>query len=265
MIAVGPPPRPPHRRAAAAAALSACALAAAPAAAQDQPYAMAPAHAPKNVTLLGAPSATVAPHGLVFASLSISSDRVGPSDDGDGSLALGFGHGSAEEGLGLQATAYLTSLSDSPGDSGYLAFSASRRVAAGAVPVYAGLTVSQVAAWGDSSNLDPSGSVALTAFPTLTGRNGSIWPLMFTLGGGSDIRDFETDPGLFAGAGIGLTPELGASAAWYGDHVTLGAALRPRGVDNAYFTASLVDAFDQEDSQRVVVSFNLTLGNAFGR
>lgn len=259
--------RPPSllRHATVATVLSALALLAGPAAAQEQPYALAPAPAPKNLTLLGVPSATVAPHGLIFSSLSISSERVGPGNDADGSLAVGFGLGSAEEAVGLQTTAHFTSLSDSPGDSGYLAFSLSRQLNGGATPVYAGLTVNQVAAWGDSSNLDPSGSIALTFFPTLTGRDGTTWPLMFTIGGGSDIRNFETEPGIFVGAGIGLTPELGASVAWYGDHVTLGAAYRPRGIDNAYFAASLVDAFDQEDSQRVVVSFNLTLANAFGR
>lgn len=225
--------------------------------AQDRP-------APKNVTLLGIPSATVAPHGLVFGSLSVSSDVPGPVTHGDGSLALGFGLGSAEENVGLQVTSYFTNFSDSIGGSGYLAFSASRRVSAGSTPLYAGLSIGQVGGWGNSSALDPSATVTLTGFSALVGRDGEVWPLMFTLGGGSNIRNGETDPGLFAGVGIGLTEELGASVAWYGDHVNLGTSYRPQGTTNGYFTASLIDAFDQQDSRRAVVSFNLLLGNLFG-
>ena len=48
------------------------------------------AQSPKNLTLLSVSSATVAPHGMWFASLGLTSKR-GAVNDWDGSLALGFG------------------------------------------------------------------------------------------------------------------------------------------------------------------------------
>jgi len=49
----------------------------------------------KNVTLLGIPSATVAPNGTLFGSLAGSTKRDGIYDEVDGSAELGLGFGSA--------------------------------------------------------------------------------------------------------------------------------------------------------------------------
>ena len=71
---------------------------------------------------------TVAPAGLGFVQLSGTNDS--PAGRTDGSLALGMGFGSAEDGLGVQVTAQVTSLTDSFGDSGYLGLKLSRRLGA---------------------------------------------------------------------------------------------------------------------------------------
>lgn len=86
---------------------------------------------PKHLTLLGIPSATVAPPNLAFASIAASTDRVGDGDGADGSLAFGIGLGNAEDAIGVQLTSYITSLSDDFADSGYFEIKGSRRIVDG--------------------------------------------------------------------------------------------------------------------------------------
>ena len=84
----------------------------------------------KLVTLQGIRSATVAPSGLVFGSLGLTSrrDSLGDFfDEGDGSIVLGFGLGDATKTVGVQVSASITSLTDSFGDSGSLSIKAARR------------------------------------------------------------------------------------------------------------------------------------------
>jgi hypothetical protein len=219
---------------------------------------------PKNLTLLGIPSATAAPHGLFFASLSGSTRRAGSSSGSvDGSLALGFGLGSAEDGIGFQFTVQTTSLTNDFGDSGYLGVKAVRRIASGRVPTYVGLSVDQIGNWGDASGVDTRASVMLTSFSQLA-MAGDVYPVMFTIGAGSHVRNNDTDPGLFAGVGIGLTKNVGASLAWNGENFDLGASFKIDGLDNFGFTATANDVFNDDASRRVTFTVNWFLRDAFG-
>ncbi|MCB2136507.1 MAG: hypothetical protein KDE08_11280 [Rhodobacteraceae bacterium] len=230
-----------------------------PAAAQDRAAA-------KHLALLGIDSATVAPAGTVFGSVSVTNERLSTPGSGDGSAELGFGLGSAEDSLGFQVTAVITSLRDDPGDSGYLAFKVSRQVAGGASPVYLGAEVEHLANWGDASGFEPTGTLALTKFGlTDWGNGGEAFPYMLTLGVGSHLRNGLTDPGVFVGAGIGISESLAVSAAWTGQTVDLGASLRIAEANNMTVAATLSDVFDQEDSQRVILSFGWYLNDVFGR
>ncbi|RVT84132.1 hypothetical protein DXV76_10580 [Rhodobacteraceae bacterium CCMM004] len=236
--------------------VAALALSALPVAAQDTANRSAPS-APRNVTLLGIPSATVAPGGLGFASLSGTTRRAGNSDF-DGSAALGLGFGDAGDGIGVQATALITSLTDDFADSGYFEIKASTQVADGAVPTFVGLSFGQLANWGDANGRDVTARAMVTGFTLLDlAPGGDPYPVMFTLGAGTDVRNNGNDPGVFFGAGIGLTPTLGASLAWTGETVSLGASFRPRGVQNLDMSVTVDDLFDQENSQRVTFSVNV--------
>jgi hypothetical protein len=250
----------PHRHLRKIAGLAASLCAGLPAAAQDVQ--------PKHLTLLGIPSATVAPGGLGFASLSYSTDRLGGGGGAggpDGSAALGFGLGSAEERLGLQVTAHVTSLSDDFGDSGYLELKAARQIATGAAPTYASLTLGHLGTWGDARVRDVSATVAVTTFTNVRlGAGRESFPLMLTLGAGSHIRNNSTDPGVFFGAGVGLTRNLAASVAWSGEYVNLGASYRFEGSENLGLTATLYDAFDQKNSRRAGISITYVFNDIFG-
>jgi hypothetical protein len=211
----------------------------------------------KHLTLSGIASGTVAPNGLAFASLS--GTNRSPAGRTDGSLALGFGLGSAEDSVGLQVVAQITSLTDAFGDSGYLQFKLSRRL--GAQPLYLGVQADHLVAWGDSEQVDPSGKLALTYFTDVQ-AGGDRFPVMMTIGAGSRVRDLGTEPGLFAGVGMGLTDRIGASVAFSGDYFDVGVGVKLN--DQLSMTASVNDVFDQRDRQRVTISVTYAMQNLFG-
>lgn len=274
-----------HLSAASALALGVCAL---PADAQN----LSARTNPFNVTLQGIPSATVAPNGLAFASLSGTTRRAGaPSTDFDGSAAVGLGFGSAERAVGVQVTGNITSLTDDFGDSGYFDLKLSRRIKGGASPTYFSVTFGRIGAWGDArrrtvtesfvgdseclecdeiidtrivDSNEITGTVALTQFSQLSlGRSATSYPVMFTLGAGTHIRNDQTDPGVFFGAGIGLSESLGVSAAWGGEYVNIGANLRLKQFKNASLSATVYDVFDTKDSRRLTMSVNFFTPNLF--
>ena len=220
---------------------------------------------PKNLTLLGIESATVAPRGMVFGALTATNRRDGKFRTGDGSAEFGFGFGSAESGVGFQVGTVITSLTDALGDSGYFTVKASRRVIAGKVPTYLGLSVSHLGNWGNASGVDVAGTLVVTSFANIRFRpGGETFPIMVSLGGGTNTRKTFTHPGVFAGVGIGINRNLGASLAWSGDYFDLGAAFRVDGLPNVMMTAVINDVLDQRNARRVTGSLVWFLPNAFG-
>lgn len=217
----------------------------------------------KNLTLLSITSATVAPHGLGFASVGLSSKRQGTIDDWDGSLALGLGLGSAERGLGVQLMANITSLSSDFGDSGYFQVNLSRQVSAGPAPLYLGAEIGGLATWGQANANPVTGKIMATWFPVLETAGGSNYPLMFTVGYGSHQKTNKTDPAPYFGAGIGLTRNIGASAAWTGETLDIGAAFRFNGLDGVTVTTEINDVTDRLGSRRFTINFNFIRANLF--
>jgi hypothetical protein len=237
-----------------------CSLAPAPLAAQSAPES-------KLVSIQGLRSATVAPGGLAFGALALTSRSQGGGgyvEDADGSLSFGLGLGDASETVGLQLSASLSSLSEGLGDSGSLSVKASREVRGLGVPAYVGLSVDRLAGWGELEGYDPTTSLVATLFPQVE-MGGERYPLMLTAGLGSHVRDEQTEPGVFLGAGLGLTPNLGASLAWTGETVTLGTVFRVEGLDQVRFGASVDDLLDQEDRRRLVLTATFFADDLFGR
>lgn len=223
------------------------ALAAQPAAAQER----------KHLILHGIASGTVAPNGLGF--ISLSGTNKSPADKTDGSLAFGLGFGSAEETIGVQVTAQVTSLTDDFGDSGFMQLKLSRRL--GDQPLYFAIQGDHLANWGDSRDIDPSFKVAFSYFTALRTAS-DAYPVMLTLGGGDKVHDFGREAGVFGGIGIGITPVVGASLAYTGDYWDIGTGFRLG--DDLRLNVSLDDAFDQRDRRRVTVSVTYLLRNLFG-
>ncbi len=217
----------------------------------------------KNVTLLGIPPATVAPDGLVFASVSWTDRRSGTFPEDDASGAVGFGLGLGDGLVDLQFTANVISFEDDFGDSGYFSIKASHRLDdGGGVPTYVAIGADLLGPWGDTEGTDPGFNLALTTFPVIQ-LGGASYPLMITLGGGDKVSDYGTEQGVFAGIGIGLSETVGTSIAFNGDNFDLGGSFRFKALENWGFTAGLGDVFDQDDRQRVILSVNWIAANVF--
>ncbi|MGB3245134.1 MAG: hypothetical protein WBB25_11405 [Sulfitobacter sp.] len=219
--------------------------------------------ASKHLALIGIQSGTVAPSGIGFAGFALTNKRAPKVSDGDGSAFVGFGFGDATRTVGVQATAHITSVKDSFGDSGYLSLKFSRRLLDGPSPVYASLRFGQLANWGDADGRDETAAVAISRFSHLTLGNGERLPVMMTLGAGTHLRNFETDPGVFAGFGVGLTQTTAASLAWTGDSLSVGTSFRFKGAEDIIFGLSVDDATDRNDNRRVILSVGYRF-NLFG-
>lgn len=218
-----------------------------------------------HLRLLGIQSATVAPHGVGFAALSLTNKRAPGDNSNDGSAVLGFGLGDAENSVGVQLNAHITSLTDDFGDSGYLSIKASRRLSAGQSPVYGSLIFGQLANWGDANPRDANFSAAITRFTWVNNEgSGRAYPLMMTLGAGTDLRNNDTDPGVFAGIGVGLSENMSASLAWTGESVTVGTGFKIRGLDDIGFGLAIDDALNQVDNRRLILSIGYRFNNLFG-
>lgn len=218
------------------------------------------------VTLQGIKSATVAQSGLAFASLGLASERGSLTtfpEDGNGTVVLGFGLGNIRETVGVQISASLTSLNEGFGNSGTLSFKLARQITALETPTFVGLSLDRLAGWGNSAVLDESATLALTLFPTAQ-IGGQTYPLMVTAGYGTDVVNHRREPGAYAGVGIGITENFGASIAWTGESVTLGTAFKFEALDNLRFSASVEDAFDQVGGQRLTLSATYYFNDIFG-
>ena len=251
------------RRIAGVSLAAALAVLAGQAAAEDANY----------VTIAGIRSGTVAPGGLAFGSVSWSSKRDhgaagygggdGFWDRTDGSIALGFGLGNAETGLGFQVTANITSLKDDFGDAGYWTLKAGTRLRGSTTPMYMAVTADHLGGWGEAAAPDESVDLTLTAFPRVQ-MGGKSRRMMLTIGAGSNIRNNDQDPGIYLGAGVAMNDHWALSAAWAGEDVTLGTGFRLDALPGAQFTASVEDAFDQNEARRFTLQVTFTTDKLFG-
>lgn len=217
----------------------------------------------KLVTLQGIRSATVAPAGLGFAALALSERADDDPEDGlASSLSFGLGFGDAARDVGVQATVSLSPVFDDFGESGSLGVKFARRLSGGASPTFVALSADRLAGWGDRSDDDPTATLAVTTFPRLT-LGGDTYPVMLTVGAGTGIRDDGNEPGVYAGAGIGLSRNFGASLAWTGEDVTLGAVARIPALDSWRFTASVSDLLDEEEGRRFGVTATYVVQDLF--
>lgn len=209
----------------------------------------------RYLTLLGIHSATVAPQGLFFASASQSFQLDGDLAEEDTAATLGFGLGDANTGLGFQFAASANSETDNFDSFGYFGVKVAGRLQSAAAPTYLGLAVDRIGGWGEAEDVDPATSVMLTRFTTIqTDRNTT--PVIMTIGVGSDVQDDATEPGVFLGAGLGMSRNLSASAAWNGEFIEVGTAFKFDAVENLAMTVSISDAFNHEDRQQLSIGLS---------
>lgn len=219
----------------------------------------------KYVTVLGIQSATVAPSGLIFGAGSSSFEIGGANAPTGGVGVFGFGFGDAEQSIGGQATLSVFGANGGNSAYRYLGLKAAHRLDT-PDPTYVALALDRLAPTGPISGDDPAATLVLTRFSNyLAEPGGDAFPVMMSLGVGSQVSDQGSSPGVFFGAGIGVTRNLGVSAAWNGSDVDLGAAFRFEELENAGFSVLLTDALDQNDRQGISLGVSLFFDTGFGR
>lgn len=217
---------------------------------------------PRFAVIQGVASAATLPNGTVFASVS-GTDRRDGKGGIDGSLAFGIGFGNPNRAIGAQIVANITSADPRDfGDSGSFSLKFSRVLPEGLGRGTVGITVDNLAPWGDVVGEDVKTSIAWTSAKQFSLGNGKRLPVLFNLGVASetDRRNSWTP---FAAVGLGISENLSLTVAHNGDYAILGASARLPWLENVSVSASLLDVFDQRDAQRMTVTVSYSLNDLF--
>ncbi|MFM7426899.1 MAG: hypothetical protein ACKO7W_18190 [Elainella sp.] len=185
---------------------------------------------------LSTPSGYGASFGQVFAGLSLINRGRG-NNNADGSATVGFGLGDPRRAVGLDVAVNVISLSNSNGQdsfagSGNVGFKL-HRVLPGEIAVAVGWE--NALAWGDARNADSSVyGVVSRAFPLQPNNYRNPMPLILSVGvGGGRFRseqailDRRGGVGVFASAGLQLSPQISLLANWTGQDLNVGASFIP--------------------------------------
>lgn len=213
---------------------------------------------PKNVTMQGIGSGSVAAGGSVFGSVSGTTKRAGGGGI-DGSLSFGAGFGDASAGVGAQVSVNITSADPADfADSGFLGVKFGTKLG-GERPTFVALSLDNLAGWGDSAGNDLKATAAVTTFGEVS-LGGDAYPTMFTLGlQGTEGGDVSP----FAGLGVGITEHVGASVSHDGSNVNLGLGFKVPGVDGMSASVTLDDAFEQDGDRRATFSLSYSVADWF--
>lgn len=211
---------------------------------------------PRPVSLFGIPSGFGAPRGLGFAALSATNRRDrGRAGAWDASLAFGIGFGDADRGIGITPVIDITSVTPYHfGSSGKIGVKLSRNIDfGGGWRGAVGLDLHNLVTWGDSRVLDPGWSLAVSAIRTTA----SGMPVLLSAGYGSEVSDRGTEPGGFAGIGLGLGPRSGVSLGWYGDEAIAGVNFWPQSKRNLQISAGIGDITDRVSGRRLLLTVSV--------
>jgi len=218
---------------------------------------------PYRTVIMGIPSGFGAPRGLGFASLAATNRRErGRAGAWDASFAFGFGLGDAQRWVGVTPVIEITSITPSHfGSSGRVGLQFSRRFALGTKWHGAtALGLKNLLTWGDSSVLDHEWNVSASSVRPADENLGV--PVLVSAGYGSGVSRFGSDPGYYAGLGLGLHQNYGLSMAWYGDEAIVGASIWPIRGKNLLINLGIGDTFNNVSGRRVLLS--VTFGKRFG-
>lgn len=221
---------------------------------------------PNFLSLQGIGGARTALGGSLFFSISGSDTRPTGLRGLDGSLSFGAGFGDQETSIGGEVAVDITSADpDDFGDSGYLNAKVGGRVLRSLGQNYLAVGAEGMAPWGDAHGQE----VNLTLTGTRVTRlgpfaNGRFYPVMLTLGYGNH-QDHGIDPGMFAGIGLGLTPNLSISLANDAGILEAGFGLHFERVSNAVFMFTAHDLARAEGDTRFAVAVGISTDKLFGK
>jgi len=219
---------------------------------------------PQRVSIVGIPSGFGAARGLVFFSASATNRRDRRRSGGwDASLVVGFGLGDPYKGIGITTVIEITSVSPFHfGSSGKVGLQLSRQFPLGTKwQGAAALGLQNLVTWGDSNVLGRDWDFSFSAIrPADEVLN---FPVIVTAGYGSAVIGFRSDPGYFAGIGIGVHKNIGISLGWYGDEAIAGASFWPTPRKNLQINLGLGDILNNVSGRRIILT--VTIAKRLGR
>ncbi|UYP68516.1 hypothetical protein OIU14_01880 [Thalassobacter stenotrophicus] len=219
---------------------------------------------PDYTSIQGVASGSVAPKGYAFVSLSGTTDKTTDGGNGefDGAFAVGAGLGSLGP-IDAQAIVNITSTNPKDfADSGSLGLKFGTKIPTSGAPYRLAVSFSNLGGWGDNENGDVNTTVALSSKTTRYRPSGPL-SYSWSIGAVTDEGSNNWDP--FVGLGLGLSQNLGISAA-YSDRdevVKLGTGWRLPEANGASLAVTLNDPFDMGAMSGVTVSLSWAF-NAFG-
>jgi hypothetical protein len=221
-----------------------------------------------NVTMFGADTAFILPHGAMFIGGTLSDPRGGVAgNDMDGDIAFGAGFLSPTDSIGLEVDVNITG-TDPMFDSGALTFKASRALSLQPnSAIFGSVAVSNVAAWGDAKLADERWNATISGMTQIAGPS-ITHPIMWTVGYGSDAvlrtpgRSL-VDSGVFAGVGIGVNKYFGVSVSGTENQMNAGIGISIPGLDGVGISYGVNDITDHMERRQQLLSITFTKLNVF--
>lgn len=193
--------------------------------------------------VVGAPASTIstptgfgASWGRVYAGVSLV-NRGRSNNNADGSASIGFGLGNPRRAVGIDIATNIISLSNSDGRDAFAGSGSVdlkvHRILPGEIALAIGWE--NALAWGDARNQDSSVyGVISRSFPLQPNNPRNSMPLLLSVGvGGGRFRSTEQilnregGVGVFASAGLRLTPQFSLLANWTGQDLNAGMSFIP--------------------------------------
>lgn len=172
---------------------------------------------------------------------------------------IGYTFGNPVRGVSAHVGATITSLIGF-GEDGALQASLSRAIHVSEhSATFAGISASNVAAWGDAANSPPAYAAYLSHLFTVTGPNGEI-PFQLTAGygdhaataDGSDTNDREA----FVGIGVGISRSLNVSLSGTAKELYAGIGFGIKELPHWSFSLGAFDVTQAQGERQIAVTIS---------
>ena len=223
-----------------------------------------------KVTMFGADTAFTLPRGDIFVGATIADPRGGiRGSDTDGDLAFGAGFGDPFKSVGFEIDSNITSLTNDFADSGSLTLKASRALLSQPnYVVFGAVSAANLGSWGAARVTDKAYNLIFSGVTQIDGYS-LIHPLMWTVGYGTDsvlstAGSSRTEQGIFAGLGLGITQNIGASISATENQLNAGVGFKIPGLDDISVSYGINDITDNMERKQQTVSVSYSLTDIFG-
>jgi hypothetical protein len=223
----------------------------------------------KPAVSVGVQSAFGLGFGVLSAGGALTDRQERGVENADASGAIGLGLGNSETSMGVELTIGLISVQppwitrgSDFGEDGNLNVKLFRSLP-DIVPIdgarsSVAVGAANAIAWGDPETIDPNYFVVGSTLFEVTAA-GERFPINLSVGAGTAVKGLERDPGVFAGAGLGLTQWASIGAGYAGDETLIGLTLIPKIIDGVSMSVGFTvgDVFEESSERRLILTGGL--------